>query len=159
MQRQSMMKKQLLLPLVLALAAPGWAGQSASTDSVLGLAQTADAIVLTSCDDGASRWTGDPPIIVTRHQCRVERAFKGQPGDTISVQVLGGRVGDVTMNASTGLSVGPGVDAVLLLRRSEFGPYYVIAGGSAGVLPVTGARERRSVQGMSLEAFGHWVTP
>jgi hypothetical protein len=149
-----MMARPWLLVLLLTTASSSWATQ---TPAVGALARTADAVVLTSCDDGVSQWTGDPAIIVTRHQCRVEQAFKGRPGDSVTVQVLGGRVGDVTMDASAGSSVPAGVDAVLLLRRSHFGNYYVIAGGAAGVLPVTGARERRTVSGMSLDAFSRLV--
>jgi hypothetical protein len=127
------------------------------TVGVSRLARTADAIVLTSCDSDGAAWSGDPPIIVTRYRCRVERAFKGQAADPVMVQVLGGRMGKVSMDASAGAKLTPGTSMVLMLRRSQFGPYYVVAGGTSGALPVTGPLGKRRVRGMALDDFARWV--
>ena len=132
-------------------------GQQARLAAVADLARAADAIVLTTCDAGESRWTGEPPIIVTAHQCRVERAFKGQPEQVVTVQVLGGTVGTAGMASSASVSLAAGADTVLLLRRSQFGNYYVISGGAGGALPVVRRAQQRTVRGMSLDDFGRWV--
>ncbi len=156
-------KPWLVVAVVLlgtALAAPALAGQlRADAVRLAELAQAADAVVLTRCAAGTSAWTGDPPIIVTRHQCRVTRVFRGQPAETVSVQVLGGRLGDQSMAASAGGAVTVDADMVLLLRRSEFGPYYIITGGASGALVVSGGPAHPAVAGMPLDEFARRVSP
>lgn len=135
---------------------PAAGGQQSTAASTAALARSADTIVLGSCDAGVSSWSDDSRVIVTRHLCHVEQAFKGQPSDTLTVQVLGGRVGDIEMGSSASISLSPGADVVLLLRRSQFGSYHVVAGGADGVLSVSAAPQR-TVRGMSLSDFAHWV--
>jgi len=116
------------------------------------LLRAADAVVLAHCDAGVSAWEGSPPIIVTRHQCAVERLFRGAAASSVTVAVLGGQVGGVGMQASAGATM-TAADSVLLLRHSAFDDYFVIAGGTAGQLPVTTVAGERRVRGMSLDAF------
>ncbi|HUI27681.1 MAG TPA: hypothetical protein VL403_16480 [Candidatus Kryptonia bacterium] len=148
----------LFIAAALLITSPrrGESGQLAHATTAAALARSADTIVLCACDAGVSSWNDTPRIIVTRHQCRVEQAFKGQPADMITVQVLGGRVGDVAMGSSATVSLAPGGDVVLMLRHSQFGPYHVVAGGADGVLPVSPAPQR-TVRGMSLPDFARWV--
>jgi hypothetical protein len=152
---------RISLTLAVGLAASVAAG-SAPAGQVRGhtlasLVRNAEAVVLARCDPSASEWDGDPPIIVTRHHCRIEQAFKGDPGTTVTVQTLGGRVGDVTMTASAGATLAGDAAFVLLLQRSAFGDYFVVAGGADGALRVSGAYAQRAVAGMPLETFGRWV--
>ena len=149
-----------VLVLGTMLAVPVLAAQlQAEAVHLTDLARVADTVVLTRCDTGASAWTGDPPIIVTRHQCRVARVFRGQPAEAVTVQVLGGRVGDVSMAASAGGALTADADMVLLLQRSEFGPYYVITGGASGALVVSGGPAHPAVAGMTLDEFARLVRP
>ena len=143
--------------VLVAAAGRSEGGELAPPASAAALVRDADAVVLCACDAGVSSWNDSPHIIVTRHSCRVEQAFKGQPADTVTVQVLGGRVGDVTMGSSASVSLASGADVVLMLRRSQFGAYQVIAGGSDGVLPVS-KTPQRTVRGMSLPDFARWVS-
>ncbi|HVN84107.1 MAG TPA: hypothetical protein VMW17_04590 [Candidatus Binatia bacterium] len=146
-----------LLALALVLSADlAWA-QQARPAAVADLARSADTIVLTACDAGASRWLDEPHIIVTAHSCHVERAFKGQTDQVVTVQVLGGTVGTTGMISSGSVSLTAGADLVLMLQRSRFGDYYVVAGGAGGVLPVARRVGQRTVRGMSLDDFSHWV--
>jgi hypothetical protein len=147
-----------LLALLPAVTRRAVAGQARRAAAPVAVARSAEMIVLGNCEVGTSLWTGDPPIIVTQHQCHVERTFKGGPAETVTVQVLGGRVGDVTMDSSASVRLTPGADVVLLLRHSQFGPYAVVAGGARGVLPVVRTAQQRSVHGMSLADFGSWVS-
>ncbi|MBI1815218.1 MAG: hypothetical protein HYR72_09595 [Deltaproteobacteria bacterium] len=147
----------VLVVLVLILGAVARAEQFSDRAALQALVRSADAVALSRCDRGVSSWSGDPPIIVTRQQCRVVRAFKGQPAEQISVQTLGGQVGDVSMSASAGAAIAPDTDAVLLLRRSEFGAYYVVNGGAAGALSVAGGYTAPTVDGRSFDDFARWV--
>ena len=146
------------LTFAILLALTGDAhGQQHMIRSFHALARAADAVVLGRCEVGTSAWEGTPSIIITRHQCSVERTFKGAPENQITVAVLGGRVGDVSMGASAGARITPATDSVMLLQRSAFGPYYVVTGGTAGLLPVVTVGSERTVRGMSLDAFAHAV--
>lgn len=150
----------LVLLLGAAHVVAAWAGQvRPDTVRLKDLLNVADAVVLTRCDPGTSAWTGDPPIIVTEHRCHVSRVFKGDPADSISIHVLGGQVGDVGMAASAGGGVSTDADMVLLLQRSQFGPYYVIAGGARGVMRVSGSPERPTVAGLTLDDFARLAKP
>lgn len=142
--------------LMLAPAAPAAENGRAADISTPALVRSADAIVLAACEGGTSSWIDEPHIIVTRYDCRVEQSFKGQTDATLTVQVLGGTVGDVTMDSSASVSVAPDADLVLLLRRSQFGSHYVINGGASGVLPVSSDPQRK-IHGMPLADFAHWV--
>jgi len=149
-------RRFMLALVVVSGASRVYAGQQHVAD-LSALVRSADAVVLSRCDTPTSSWTGDPPIIVTRHACRIEQTFKGDAGAAVTVQTLGGRVGDVTMSASAGATLTAGTDFVLLLQRSTFGDYYVVAGGADGALPVSGAYAQRVVSGMSLDNFARWV--
>ncbi len=140
--------------------APVWAGQL-RPDAVRlkNLLDAADTVVLTRCDAGTSTWSGSPPIIITEHRCHVSQVFKGESADAISVHVLGGQVGDVGMAASAGGGVSADIDMVLLLQRSQFGAYYVIAGGASGAMRVSGGPQHPTVAGMTLDDFARLAKP
>jgi hypothetical protein len=150
-------RQWVLVLMVLVFGAVARAEQLDNRAALQALVRSADAVALSRCDRGTSSWSGDPPIIVTRQQCRIARAFKGQPAEQISVQTLGGQVGDVSMSASVGAAIAPDTDAVLLLRRSEFGAYYVVNGGAAGALPVAGGYATPTIDGRSFDDFARWV--
>lgn len=100
------------------------------------IAERSDAIVLARCVETRSHWDEDARVIVTDVTLDVERSFKGGAATTIAVRTLGGRVGPVGMEASHTARFAPGARVVALLRRSRFGPYFVITSTRTGVLRV-----------------------
>lgn len=100
------------------------------------LARQADVIALGECAAEASRWSDDGGIITTSVQFRLQRVFKGALTRAVTVKTLGGRVGDESMTASHGASLAAGELVLLFLKRSEFGDYYVVAGGELGKVVV-----------------------
>jgi len=100
------------------------------------LARQAEIVALATCTTAESRWDAVDPIIVTRVELQVDRLFKGEAGSTLLVNTLGGRVGQQGMGASDAVSFTAGERAVVFLRSSTYGPYYVIVGGTAGKLGV-----------------------
>ena len=111
---------------------------AAAGDMDLGnIARRADVIVLGRCLATDSHWDGDGRVIVTDVTFTVERSFKGDVARQIDVRTLGGRVGEIGMGASQGSFFAPGARMVALLRRSRFGPYFVIAAPQGSALAVT----------------------
>jgi len=124
--------------VLLAIAWLGVAPASATSprSPLLSLAREADTIVLGVCTSTRSAWDEQHRWIVTTAEVRTQRTFKGRAADTVTVRLLGGRVGDVEMIASKSATLLPGEQAILFLRQSRFGPYHVVAGGQRGTLPV-----------------------
>jgi len=142
----------LLLPLATA------AGGEAPVSSLRQLARRADLIAFGHCQSAQSGWDEQHRFIVTTIRFQPRRTFKGTAGDSVTVKVLGGQVGDQAMTASQSTAMRTGEEAVLFLQRSRFGDYFVIAGGADGKLPVV--RSTRSgrplIRGaLSLDDFGH----
>jgi hypothetical protein len=142
----------LLLPVAIA------AGGEAPASSLRQLARHAELIAFGRCQSAESSWDEQHRFIVTTIRFQPRRTFKGVAGDSLTVKVLGGQVGDQGMAASHSATMGTGEEAVLFLQRSRFGDYFVVAGGADGKLPV--ARSTRSgrplIRGaLSLDAFGN----
>ena len=142
----------LLLPLATA------AGGEAPVSSLRQLARRADLIAFGHCQSAQSGWDEQHRFIVTTIRFQPRRTFKGTAGDSVTVKVLGGQVGDQAMTASQSTAMRTGEEAVLFLQRSRFGDYFVIAGGADGKLPVV--RSTRSgrplIRGaLSLYDFGN----
>jgi hypothetical protein len=141
----------LLLPLATA------AGSQAPASSLHQLARRADLIAFGSCQSAHSGWDEQHRFIVTTIRFQPRRTFKGTAGDSVTVKVLGGQVGDQAMAASNSTAMRTGEEAVLFLQRSRFGGYFVITGGTDGKLPVVrNARSGRPlIRGaLSLDDFG-----
>jgi len=81
-------------------------------------------------------------IIVTTLEFRPNRFFKGDLARTLTIKTLGGRVGDESLQASHGASLAAGEQALLFLKRSEFGPYFVVVGGESGKLAIDGLSQQ-----------------
>jgi len=142
----------LLLPLATA------AGGEAPVSSLRQLARRADLIAFGHCQSAESSWDEHHRFIVTTIRFQPRRTFKGVAGDSLTVKVLGGQVGDQAMAASHSTAMRTGEEAVLFLQRSRFGDYFVITGGADGKLPVV--RSTRSgrplIRGaLSLYDFGN----
>lgn len=100
------------------------------------LARQADVIALGECASETSSWNDEGNLITTAVQVRLNRVFKGAVTRAVTVKTLGGRVGDESMAASHGASLAAGEQVLLFLKRSEFGDYYVVAGGEPGKVVV-----------------------
>jgi len=120
----------------------------------LRLASSADVIVLGECAAERDGWDESGGLITTTIQFRTHRFYKGEIAPTLTIKTLGGSVGDESMSASHGASLAAGEQVLLFLKRSEFGPYYVVAGGEAGKVRVEGWPSRsgtRPTQGTRAE--------
>jgi hypothetical protein len=152
----------LAFPIAAALLIAGAAGAAGLPMNRLAtLAREADAILLGTCETSTATWDEQHRFIVTRSTVRSRRHFKGPAAETITVQTLGGTVGDVGMTASHAAALTRGERSILFLRRSQYGPYYVIWGGDDGKLPVRESSDGTMTVGtaepMDLDGFAAWV--
>jgi hypothetical protein len=134
-QLMSVCGSAVLALLLLHLPASGQAGGN-TIPKWMQIAAGADAIMQGTCTSASSHWDDEHRFIVTDVQFEPSRSFKGEMAGPLTVRVLGGRVGDIGMDASHGATLSDGEQVVLLLQRSRFGSYFVIAGGEAGKLAV-----------------------
>lgn len=149
----------LCLPL---LAAETRAGATQPARHLRGLAAQADIVALATCESAESRWDPDHRFIVTRSTVRLDRSFKGDPAHgTITVDTLGGRVGDVGMGASHAATLSAGETSVLFLRRARGGAAFIVWGGDRGKLPVHRRSDGRLAvgrpDGTDLDAFAAMI--
>lgn len=132
----SLIKPTVFACCLIVLSADVSIAQNRSLTRLSALGRQADAVVLGACESVVSTWDAQHRFIVTRATFRVRRELKGSAPKRVTIHTLGGKVGDVSMVASHAVSLQPREAAVLFLRRSEYGSYYVIWGGEQGKLPV-----------------------
>jgi hypothetical protein len=154
------MKRITALLLLLFWLSPAYARNSHHTD-VRQLARSADVVALGVCRSTESAWDKQHRFIETTIHFLPTRSFKGVATGPLTVKVLGGRVGEEGMTASHSTTMARGEEAVLFLRRSQFGSYFVVAGGPKGKLPVrrdvrTGQRLIRGT--VSLDDFDKLIS-
>lgn len=119
---------------LLSCPAPGLAG---SLPEPLGsMAQRADLVAAGECTSESSGWN-EHGFITTTVRFRLLRVFKGPLREEVTVKTLGGRVGSESMTASHGATLAAGEVVLLFLTRSEFGDYFVVAGGDQGKIAIT----------------------
>ena len=106
---------------------------------LVALAQSADVIVSGECASERSAWDDGASVITTTIEFRPHRFYKGDLARSLTIKTLGGRVGDDSMEASHGASLAAGQQVLLFLKRSEFGAYFVVAGGESGKIEIDGA--------------------
>jgi hypothetical protein len=124
------------LALLLFLLLSSATRAHAQADDLVAIAQRSDVVVLARCIETHSHWDEDARVIVTDVTLAVERWFKGGEEKMVTVRTLGGRVGTVGMGASHATRFAPNTRIVALLRRSRFGPYFVMTSSAAGPLAV-----------------------
>jgi hypothetical protein len=125
------------------------------------LARGADVIALGVCLSTESAWDAQHRFIETTIRFQPTRSFKSVATAPLTVKMLGGQVGAEGMTASHSTTMAVSEEAVLFLRRSQFGSYFVVAGGPNGKLPVrrdarTGQRLIRGT--MSLDDFDKLIS-
>jgi hypothetical protein len=147
----------LAAALLCAAALDPLRSDAAEANRLAALARASDAVVQAICVRTESAWDPTGRIIITRAELRTDRVFVGQAAaQPLTVQTLGGQVGDIRMGASHGATVTTGESAVFFLQRRD-DHTYVVAGGSDGKLPVVatadGTRIRVGRRLLAPEAF------
>jgi len=147
----------LLLALICPLAA---AAADDAASKFVNLAAQSDVVAVGTCMTAESAWDEPHRLIVTTVQFHPTRYLKGAAGDAVTIRVLGGSVGNDSMRASHAATLSAGENALLFLSRSQFGPYFVIAGGEGGKLPIsvdaaTGTPYIGAT--LSIDAFSHSI--
>lgn len=139
--------------LVLALLAPLFhaAPARASTfleTSVEETARGADAVVRGKVLRTSARWVGGR--IVTEAEISVASAWKGAPGERITVRVPGGRVGDLAQRVSGSPAFEQDEEVVVFAARAGPGRWGVV-GLALGKYRVTAGEARPDLSGVRFE--------
>jgi hypothetical protein len=146
--------RRFLVPLLLgALLAPvlGAAPARATTfleTSVEETTRGADAVVRGKVLRTAARWIGGR--IVTEAEIAVASAWKGAPGERITVAVPGGRVGDLAQRVSGSPTFRPEEEVVVFATRAGPGRWGV-AGLAQGKYRVEAGQARPDLSGVRFE--------
>jgi len=100
------------------------------------LAASSDRVVLGTVGVRSSHW-GDDAHIYTDVLVYPDVTVKGADEGAMTVEVLGGTVGDTTMTVSDGPELSEGQQVVVFLKRES--NHFVVMGRSAGSLPASSA--------------------
>jgi len=100
------------------------------------LAASSDKVVLGTVGVRSSHW-GDDAHIYTDVLVYPDVTVKGADEGAMTVEVLGGTVGDTTMTVSDGPELSEGQQVVVFLKRES--NHFVVMGRSAGSLPASSA--------------------
>jgi hypothetical protein len=141
----------VLLPLVLG------AGKAMASfwelQDVRAVTKRADAVVLGKVESVNARWE-DGRIVSDLH-LRVSAAYKGRTPSDIDVRIPGGRVGGISMRASSEPELATGEEHVLFLTEHTSttiaSAHYHVVDGIEGVLTVV-----RNARG---DASVTWIRP
>jgi hypothetical protein len=88
-----------------------------------------DLIFVGRCEAATPHWNGDRSLILTGYRFRVERALKGSPGATITLDELGGIVNGVGMNVSGVPRYSVGEVVLLFVHKTELGRWETYGAG------------------------------
>jgi hypothetical protein len=138
-----------LLGLVAALALPSPAqGTVALRVDLPELAATADLVVRGRVVGATSRWDSSRRRIYTDVTVAVDEVYKGSArvGQALVITRLGGSVGGVGMRVAGEVSLAPGEESILFLRRHDArrGARLTVVGMAQGKLTVL--RDRRGAR-------------
>jgi len=95
------------------------------------LARGAPLIFLGRCEAISSHWNPDHTLILTACRFRIQRPLKAALGTTLTLQELGGTVGDTHLDVSGAPQYAAGEEVLLFARRTEWG-VGATAGASRG---------------------------
>ena len=127
----------LLGALLFALPA---AGSQLIPQGLPDLAAGADLIFVGRCEAVAAHWNADHTLIYTANRFRIGRALKGAPGETITLEELGGTVGDQRLDVEQTPRFSVGEEVLLCARRTELGRWQTL-GATQGKFAVTRDRQ------------------
>lgn len=86
--------------------------------SVERLTEASSRVVMAQAQDSWTELSADKKLIYTVTRFAVQKAYKGQPAETVLVRTMGGRMGNVEQKVSGVRSWRSGERAVLFLRES-----------------------------------------
>lgn len=95
------------------------------------LAHEATLIFLGRCETISCHWNADHSLIFTANRFRVVRALKGTPGSKLTLEELGGTVGETHLDVSDAPHYAVGEEVLLFVRRTELAPW-ATAGAERG---------------------------
>lgn len=135
----------LIVAAALALA-PRAHGSELIPRSLPELAQGAQLVFIGRCEAVSTHWNQDHDLIYTANRFRVLRTLKGEPGSTITLEELGGTVGDERLEVADVPRFSVGEEALLCVHRTELGRWSVFGAGQGRFEIVRDARGRPWVQ-------------
>jgi hypothetical protein len=116
------------------------------------LAAVSDAVVRAQVTSRASSWSRGGGLITTTVVLHTLEAWKGAPGEQVTLVVEGGSVGEWTQSVSGGAQFADGEEVVVFLRRRAPGIFALermalgkFAVGAPGGLPRRAVRDRRGL--------------
>src|SRR5216684_6723612 len=111
--------------LTLLLAALSFAGPVRASQliprSLPELVAGSALIFVGRCEAVTPHWNAGHRLIFTANRFRVTRALKGAPGDTITLEELGGTVGDRRLEVPDVPQFAVGEEVLLCVHRTELG--------------------------------------
>lgn len=118
--RASRVLPALLAALFVQIAAPTHLGATTLVRRSLDrLVAGSEAVVMARVVDLHSYWNDRHDFILTDVRLRVARVMKGDAPDDLTLTVMGGHVGDVTVVVIGGAALEPGSDYVLFLGHED----------------------------------------
>jgi hypothetical protein len=93
------------------------------------LAQESALLFIGRCEAVTCHWNDDHSLILTASRFRVTRVLKGAPGETVTLDELGGVVGDRAMDAADAPHYAVGEEVLLCVHRTELGRWVTFGGG------------------------------
>lgn len=93
------------------------------------LARGASLIFIGRCETISCHWNADHTLILTSNRFRVERVLKGAPGATITLDELGGVVGDQRLSVADMPRYRVGEEVLLCAHSTELGRWVTYGGG------------------------------
>jgi hypothetical protein len=106
------------------------------------LAAGSDLIFVGRCEAVTPHWNADHTLILTANRFRVTRALKGDPGAAITLEELGGTVGDRRLDVPDIPQFAVGEEVLLCVHRTELGRWETF-GAAQGKFSVTRDRQGR----------------
>ena len=140
----------LSLASLLLLAPAGARAATLVAKSVEEAARTSDAVVRGTVVSATSHWAGSH--IVTDVEIAVSSAWKGQPGDRVTVTIPGGVVGDIGQHVDAAPKFTVGEDVVVFVQRAPNGRINRVNGLAQGKYRVESGLARPDTDGVRLEA-------
>jgi hypothetical protein len=99
------------------------------------LARGAQFIFIGRCEAVSCHWNTDHSLILTANRFRILRPVKGDPGPSITLDELGGTVGEDTLQMSDVPRYRVGEEVLLCVRRTELGRWTTFGAGQ-GRFPI-----------------------
>lgn len=93
------------------------------------LERGAQIIFIGRCEAVSCHWNADHTLILTANRFRVQRVLKGAPGAEITLDELGGAVGDQGLMVEDVPHYTIGGEALLCIHRTELGRWVTFGGG------------------------------